>query len=386
MRPLLPAVALGASLLVLASSAEQSLGDVSRATEAARNATAGRPAAKVYTNKDLPIVDLPLLPATNATAPAPANASAPAAAPSTPPAGTLPSLVKDEAYLADRMRPLRERLDAARALADDTKRRADALMRAADRCFQIGIVCADYSESLRLTEEHKALVADVARAERDVVALEEEARRAGVPPGWVRDDRRAAGLVPPCWCSRCPPRQRRSRRNSADGPTTEPLHVLRRQRSGSHRRHDIHEPFLHRSRSLCDRERPGTGRSDCRECLQDRLAYWAAVVVALRPREGGLRGQELTADRQRLAGLGDHQPPPAGRQLANDRRVPRREPGDVVTSGATPSHPRTFSGTIFDSRNASWGTIVLTVASSSPRTPPGRRRQSRRDRRPRRRP
>jgi hypothetical protein len=186
MRPLLAAVALGASLSVLASSAEQSLGDVSRATEAARNATAGRPAAKVYTNKDLPIVDLPLLPATNATAPAPANASAPAAAPSTPPAGTLPSLVKDEAYWRDRMRPLRERLDAARALADDTKRRADALRDSADRCFQIGVVCAEYSESLRLIEEHKALVADVARAERDVFALEEEARRAGVPPGWVR--------------------------------------------------------------------------------------------------------------------------------------------------------------------------------------------------------
>ena len=27
---------------------------------------------------------------------------------------------------------------------------ADALMQSADRCFQIGIVCADYTESLRL--------------------------------------------------------------------------------------------------------------------------------------------------------------------------------------------------------------------------------------------
>ena len=30
------------------------------------------------------------------------------------------------------------------------------------------------------------LVADVARAERDVAALEEEARRSGVPAGWLR--------------------------------------------------------------------------------------------------------------------------------------------------------------------------------------------------------
>jgi hypothetical protein len=93
----------------------------------------------------------------------------------------------DEAYWRDRMRPLRERLDNARALADSTKRRAEILMRAADRCFAVGVVCEDYTESVRLTEQHKALVADVERAARDVAALEDEARRAGVPPGWLRE-------------------------------------------------------------------------------------------------------------------------------------------------------------------------------------------------------
>jgi hypothetical protein len=47
-------------------------------------------------------------------------------------------------------------------------------------------VCAEYTESLRLSELHKGLLADVARDERAVFALEEEARRAGVPPGWLR--------------------------------------------------------------------------------------------------------------------------------------------------------------------------------------------------------
>jgi len=56
-------------------------------------------------------------------------------------------------------------------------------MRPADRCFAIGIVFADNTESLQLTDGHNALVADVERAERDVTALEAEARRAGVPPG-----------------------------------------------------------------------------------------------------------------------------------------------------------------------------------------------------------
>jgi hypothetical protein len=185
MRPLLLALTLGASLSAVPPSAGQSLAEAARAAEKARNATAGRPPTKVYTNKDLPTAGppAPLPPATSA-APAPASASDQPSATTSP--GAVPPGAKDETYWRERMRPLRERLESTRALADDTKRRADALMRSADRCFQMGIVCQDYTESLLLQEQHKRLVADVARAERDVTALEEEARRAGVPPGWLR--------------------------------------------------------------------------------------------------------------------------------------------------------------------------------------------------------
>ena len=179
MRPLFLVAVFAGCLSVVVPSAEQSLADVARNTEASRNASAARPRPKVYTNKDLSAVDhLP---------PAPANASPAAAEPAPVPSdaqGIRDN--KSEAYWRDRMRPLRERLESARALADETKRRADALMRSADRCFMIGVVCADYTESLRLTEEHKMLVADVEHAEQAVAALQEEARRAGVPPGWVR--------------------------------------------------------------------------------------------------------------------------------------------------------------------------------------------------------
>lgn len=182
MRPLLLAVTLGIGLSVLAPSAEQSLADVSRKTEAARNATAGRPPAKVYTNQDLSAVaEVPPSPTSNK---ATVSTPAPPAALS---ADKSPRSTKDEAHWRDLARPLRERLGSARALADHTKQRAETLMRAADQCFAIGIVCTDYTESLRLTEEHNALAADVARAERDIAALEEEARLAGVPPGWVRE-------------------------------------------------------------------------------------------------------------------------------------------------------------------------------------------------------
>ena len=181
MRPLFLLTTLAACLCIVVPSAEQSLADVARTAEAARNASPARPHAKVYTNKDLSKVDH--------VAPTPTNTSPPAAkpAPPAPSDGKNVPDVKSEAYWRDRMRPLRERLDSARALADDTKRRAEALMRAADRCFMIGVVCADYTESLRLTEQHKVLLADVAHAEQEVAALEEEARRAGVPPGWVRE-------------------------------------------------------------------------------------------------------------------------------------------------------------------------------------------------------
>lgn len=182
MRSLILAVTIVVGLTVLAPSAEQSLAEVSRNTEAARIATRGLPSAKVYTNKDLAAV--------TQMSPGPASTNstvAAATAPSMPSADKKSPGANDEAYWRNRMRPLRERLDSARALADNTKQRAETLMRAADRCFAVGVVCDDYTESVRLTEQHKVLLADVERAERDVAALEEEGRRAGVPPGWLRE-------------------------------------------------------------------------------------------------------------------------------------------------------------------------------------------------------
>jgi hypothetical protein len=182
MRPLLLAVIVALGPSVLTPSAEQSLAEVSRNTEAARIATRAMPPAKVYTNKDL--APAPQLPPTTAST----NATAPAApAPSKPSTDKKTPGSNDETYWRERMRPLRERLDDARAVAESTRQRAETLMRAADRCFAIGVVCVDYTESVRLTEQHKMLLADVEHAERDVAALEEEGRRAGVPPGWLRE-------------------------------------------------------------------------------------------------------------------------------------------------------------------------------------------------------
>ena len=177
------------SLVVLSAPAlAQGLADLARAAEAARKTETDKPAVKVYTNNDLPAIDRPAPGAEASGAPVPNDLTstpqpAPAVTPSSPEA---PSSERGEEYWRERMRPLKERLDRDRALAAETRRQADALMQSADRCFRIGIVCADYTESLRLSETHKTMLADVARDEQAVVALEEEARRAGVPPGWLR--------------------------------------------------------------------------------------------------------------------------------------------------------------------------------------------------------
>lgn len=184
MRPIGFAVAFCACLTVVPHAIGQSLAEVARTAEAARGAAAKRPPAKVYTNKDL-APSPPPRPATAAPAtPAPGAGERPDAPAAS--SGATATQVRDEAYWRERIRPVRERLDSARAVADDNRQRADELLRAADRCFQIGIVCQDYTESVRLRDAQTALAAAVARAERDVAALEEEARRAGVPPGWLR--------------------------------------------------------------------------------------------------------------------------------------------------------------------------------------------------------
>jgi hypothetical protein len=188
MRPLHLAVTVSACLVLVPGADGQSLADVARTADAARRDAAARPPAKVYTNKDLPpppARPTPPAPPAPAAPPAPVDAAERTDAALESPDATAAE-TRDETYWRERMRPLRERVDDARAQADDARQRADALLRAADRCFQIGLVCQDYTESLRLRDAHKTLLAEVARAERDVFALEEEARRAGVPPGWLR--------------------------------------------------------------------------------------------------------------------------------------------------------------------------------------------------------
>lgn len=161
--------------------AAQSLADVARAAAEKNREAAATTPAKVYTNKDLAKVpDAP--PAAVASSPP----STPAAADEADPPAPLEGPEKTEAYWKARMQPLREQLDRDRQLLAASRARFAALSAEADRCFTIGVVCLAYTDSLIEQETSERLRGDVERDERAIRELENEARRAGVPPGWLR--------------------------------------------------------------------------------------------------------------------------------------------------------------------------------------------------------
>jgi hypothetical protein len=155
----------------------QSLADVARQEEARRKEI--RQPARVYTNKDL--VSVP------STSPRTASATAPAAP---DPAGENaakdaakdakdtkdPGGVKDQAYWSNRLKTLTAQLDSDQMLADAQRNRVNTLTAAA-------ITGPDMQKAL---DDLDRLMQAVERDRKAVADFPEEARRASVPPGWLR--------------------------------------------------------------------------------------------------------------------------------------------------------------------------------------------------------
>ncbi len=179
-----------ASLSTAALQAQSLAGAAKKAGEASAKAkqadgqkTVDKPATKVYTNKDLG--DVP--PSTATTTPTetsdsktPSGSAATPASPATPAATSTP---QDERSWRARARDLR------RTLADDQTKLAaakvhyDSLPDTAKGAVDAPIVDA----WMKAREEISRLTAAVANDQRAISELEDEARRAGVPPGWLRD-------------------------------------------------------------------------------------------------------------------------------------------------------------------------------------------------------
>jgi hypothetical protein len=144
--------------------------------------------AKVYTNKDLtavpegtPPASIPA-PAAPDAAPAPPAAGAPKDAEASKPSGQ----VRDQAYWAGRHKALQEKIEREQTYAEAIQTRVNALSTDfvnRDDPVQRNGIERDRQKAMAELERLKKSVQD---SKKGLADLEEEARRAGVPPGWLR--------------------------------------------------------------------------------------------------------------------------------------------------------------------------------------------------------
>jgi hypothetical protein len=181
----------------------QGLADVAKSEEARRKSVKsdGKDGAKVFTNKDLkgppPVVDSAPAPApvtAAGTKPESAEAASETAPDGKPSAGAGAKVetkgdskeAKDESYWRKRMDMLRMQLERDRVLAQALQTRVNALTTDfvnQDDPAQRSRVALDKEKTLAELERTKKAVEAGTKAIAD---LEEEARRASVPPGWLR--------------------------------------------------------------------------------------------------------------------------------------------------------------------------------------------------------
>jgi hypothetical protein len=189
------------ALVTFASAVAQSLGDLAKQEEARRKTI--RTPGKVYTNEtvrsDAGRPAPPVSSATASTAPLPAaSASAPPSTSGQPPAAQTPGQApaapapaapdpkQDEAAWRKRIQNERDLLQRAQMFADALQSRINSLSTDfvnRDDPAQRAVIGADRQKALAELDRVKQEIQQHTKA---VSAIQEEARKAGVPPGWVR--------------------------------------------------------------------------------------------------------------------------------------------------------------------------------------------------------
>jgi hypothetical protein len=179
-----------AALLLFASAAQaQSLAELARKEEERRKNTPE--AGKVYTNKDLNAAPGPSTP--------PAASSGTSAADAAKDAGKEKDakdvkekdvngkeVVKDKAYWAGRLKTLQDQAEQSQTYAEAIQTRINALSTDfvnRDDPAQRTVIGRDRQKAVAELTRLKQAIVDGKKA---IANLEEEARRAGVPPGWLR--------------------------------------------------------------------------------------------------------------------------------------------------------------------------------------------------------
>ena len=180
-------VSLGATAAPLAA---QSLADVARKEQERRQAI--KKPSKVLTNKDLGGVPATTPAATTAATPPDASGTTPAAAgkDGQKPAGDAEKKAaepaKDQAYWSGRAKGLQTQLDRDQTFAVALQSRINALANEytnqGDGVRQQAIAV----ERQKTIDELNRLTKQIQDDKKAITDLQEEARRAGVPSGWLR--------------------------------------------------------------------------------------------------------------------------------------------------------------------------------------------------------
>ena len=165
----------------------QSLGDVAKQEEERRKDV--KSSTKVYTNKDLgapraSFGDASDAPKTSVepTAPAPAADKAK----DSKDAAKDDAATKDQKYWSSRMKELHAKLERDRVLADAMQSRINALtadFSARSDPAQRAVIEADRKRAL---SELDGLQKSIKDDQKAIADFEEDARKASVPPGWLR--------------------------------------------------------------------------------------------------------------------------------------------------------------------------------------------------------
>jgi len=179
---------LGIWVLGFAVASAQTLGDIAKKEETRRKQV--KAPSKVYTNDDLRgeggTATPP--PATEASSPNAGQPAAPAAGAQAKDAdkGATEDPKKTEAYWKDRLATARGDLDRAKTFADALQSRINALT--TDFAAR-----SDPAQRAQIGNDRQKALAELDRVKKEIEAhtkaiagIQEEARKAGVPPGWVR--------------------------------------------------------------------------------------------------------------------------------------------------------------------------------------------------------
>lgn len=176
-------VVIPVALALQAGLSAQSLADVAKAEEARRKTI--KPGVKVYTNEDLGRT-----PATSAAPAQPAGAAAKAADPAAKPEdkpGEKPVDPKTtQAYWKERATTLQQSLSRNKLLLEALQSQVNGLNAEFVNMDDPGQRDLLQARLQRATGELQRVQQDIETQTKAAAALQDEARKAGVPAGWVR--------------------------------------------------------------------------------------------------------------------------------------------------------------------------------------------------------